>query len=265
MLKPVTTARTIAEARRAARALPGFPGPLPQTLARAYAIQAEAIALWEDRVAGWKIGRITGTDEARFGKNRFIGPIFAQTVRDAENDAVDAFPVIAGGSAALEVEVVAVLGRDAAPTDVQRNPEDVRALIGDLRIGIEVAGCPIPEMNDLGPLASIAAFGNNMALILGPVITDWRDRDLDTIACRSTIDDVEVGSAIAGKLPGGILTAVAFALDQAAELGIGLPAGTLLSTGAITGVHPVTIGQTCVADFGDLGLLRCRTAQAQPE
>ena len=46
--------------------------------------------------------------------------------------------------------------------------------------------------------------------------------------------------------------------------GITLPAKTLLSTGAITGVHAVTIGQTCLADFGSLGQLRCRTVQAQP-
>jgi 2-keto-4-pentenoate hydratase len=258
------TARTIVEARRAAQALAEFPGPLPETLAQAYAIQAEAVALWPDHITGWKVGRITGDDAVRFGKDRFIGPIFSQTIRDADEEAADAFPVIAGGSAALEAEVVAVLDRRVEPMSVERSPEDIRALIGDLRIGIEVAGCPIREVGDLGPLASIAAFGNNMALILGPAIAGWRDRDLDAIACRSMIDGVEVGSAVAGKLPGGILTAMAFALDQAAELGIDLPAGTLLSTGAITGVHPVSIGQACEADFGDFGLLHCLTSQAHP-
>lgn len=264
MTESAMTARTIVEARRAAQALSEFPGPLPETLAQAYAIQAEGVTLWGDRIAGWKIGRITGEATVRFGKDRFIGPIFAQTIRDADKEAADAFPVIAGGSAALEAEVVAVLGRRVEPMRVERSLEDIRALIDDLRIGIEVAGCPIREVGDLGPLASIAAFGNNMALILGPAIAGWADRDLDAIACRSTIDGVEIGSAVAGKLPGGILTAMAFALDQAAELGIDLPAGTLLSTGAITGVHPVTIGQTCEADFGDLGLLHCRTTQAHP-
>lgn len=258
------SARTLAEARRAARGLPGFPGGLPETLKQAYAVQAEASALWGSPIAGWKIGRITGEAEIRHGKDRFIGPIFVETIICAEKGITSDFPVIAGGSAALEAEVIAVLAEEVAPIHIGRGRDEVRALIGDLYIGIEVAGCPIPDVNDLGPLASIAAFGNNLALILGPLIAGWRDLDLNAIACRSTIDDAEVGSAVAGKLPGGILTAVLFALDQAAELGIALPAGTLLSTGAITGVHPVSAGQTCEADFGGLGLLRCRTSPATP-
>lgn len=264
MNQPATTARTIAEARRAAQGLPAFPGAVPTTLAQAYAIQAEAIALWDDRIAGWKIGRITGAEGQRLGKDRFIGPVFAATVEEADGQEPSPFPVIAGGSAALEAELVIVLGQRVAPQAAARSREELRSLIGDLRIGIEVAGCPVPAINRLGALASIAAFGNNMALILGPAVADWDALDLDAIACRSSIDGSEAGNAVAGALPGGILAAMGFAIEAAAELGIDLPAGTLLSTGAITGVHPVGIGQTCEADFGDLGSLRAVTVPALP-
>ena len=112
--------------------------------------------------------------------------------------------------------------------------------------------------------ASIAAFGNNLALIVGPAMADWQDVDMDEVACRTTIDGRIVGEAVAGQLPGGPLQAIAFALNQAAELGIALPAGTLLSTGAITGVHPIDQGQRAEADFGRWGTLRCQSTAARP-
>lgn len=259
-----TAPGALVEARRAATGLPSYPGALPDTLAEAYAGQAEAIGLWGGHVAGWKIGRITGEAERRYGKNRFIGPIFASTITELAAGESGVFQVIRDGSAALEAEVVAILGRDVAPRRIDWTPEAVKPLLSELRIGIEVAGCPVPDIGDLGPLATVAAFGNNLGLILGPEIPAWQELDLDAIACRSSIDGAAVGSAVTGDLPGGLLMAVAFALNQAAELDIGLPAGSMLSTGAITGVHAVAIGQRCEADFGELGLLRCETMPALP-
>ena len=53
-----TIARTFVEARTKARALPEYPGQIPEGMDAAYAIQDEAIGLWDDQIAGWKIGRI---------------------------------------------------------------------------------------------------------------------------------------------------------------------------------------------------------------
>ncbi|MDP2117545.1 MAG: 2-keto-4-pentenoate hydratase, partial [Brevundimonas sp.] len=47
-------ARAFVEARRSARALATYPGTAPESLEAAYAIQDDAIALWPDRIAGWK-------------------------------------------------------------------------------------------------------------------------------------------------------------------------------------------------------------------
>ena len=256
---PSAIAATIVQARRAATGLPDFPGAPPQDLSEAYAIQTAARALWGDRVAGWKVGRITGAAEQRLGKNRFIGPIFATSVSSVEAGGHASFPIIPGGSAALESEVVAVLAQDVEPRRADWGREDVADLLSALHIGIEVAGCPVARINMLGPLASIAAFGNNLALILGPAIADWRGVAVDDIACRTSINDELTGEAVAGQLPGGPFEAVAFALNQAAELGIPLPAGSLLSTGAITGVHPIDLGQEASADFGRWGRIDCRT------
>lgn len=259
-----SSAEVLAQARRGAVGLPGYPGAVPTSLADAYAVQAEAIRLWGSTVAGWKVGRIVGEAAATHGCNRFIGPIFAETVMAGTTDTLASFPAIRDGSAALEAEVVAIIGRDVPAIRRDWTGAEVRSILSGLHIGIEVAGCPVPDANGLGPLASIGAFGNNLALILGPAIAEWESVDIDAIACSASIDGRTVGDATAANLPGGPLTATAFALNQAAERGIAIPAGTLISTGAITGVHAVRIGQSCVADFGPLGVLRCLVAEAAP-
>ncbi len=77
-------ARAFVEARRSCTPLDAFPGTLPEDIDAAYAIQHAAIAQWPDRVAGWKVGRISGDPEAQTGINRFIGPIFGNMISIAK-------------------------------------------------------------------------------------------------------------------------------------------------------------------------------------
>lgn len=257
-----TASIALVAARRNTQGLAHYPGTLPATPDEAYAIQADASQRFGDAVVGWKVGRIMGDLARQYGADRFIGPIFASTVTHCQAAAAARFPAIKGGAAALEAEVIAVLGQLVSPTRSDWAPEEVSALLSGLHIGIEVAGCSVETIGQLGPLASIAVFGNNLGLIVGPAINNWQNVDIDGIGCTTTIDGVVIASAVAGALPGGPLTAIAFALNQAAKLGITLPAGTFISTGAITGVHAVTIGQACIADFGNHGTILCDVVDA---
>ena len=78
------TAREIAEkflgARKNAKALPGFPGEMPVGLASAYRVQEQAIPLWSDDIAGWKIGRIPPARQELLKSDRLAGPIFRRLV-----------------------------------------------------------------------------------------------------------------------------------------------------------------------------------------
>lgn len=256
-------ATRLVNARRRAEGLDGFPGDLPQSLENAYGIQSAAISGWGDEIAGWKVGRLTGEWEERFGVNRFIGPIFTDTVGFARSDELTPFPAIRGGSAALEAEIIARLGKKVEPLRRDWGAEEARELVTDLHIGIEVAGCPVSAIGKLGPLASIAAFGNNLGLIVCPAIPGWREEPDDTFECMVSIDGTTVGMATTAALPGGLYAAIAFALNTAAELGATLPAGCWISTGAITGVHPIQIGQHADANFLAHGAIRCEVIPAR--
>jgi 2-keto-4-pentenoate hydratase len=257
-----TVAARFVEARRTAIGFPDYPGELPADLDAAYAVQGAAIWLWADRLAGWKVGRVSPALAERFGEGRFVGPMFAGDVVTAGGD--NDFPAFAQGFAAFEAELVIVASADAPADKLAWTIEEAAELAGAMHIGIEVAGSPLASINDLGTIATIAGFGNNAGLILGAEVADWRQRSFDAIRCKTTIGGQVAGDAPASAIPGGPLTALAFALGRTARLGRPIKRGDLISTGAITGVHAVTIGQRCEADFGELGSIACKVVKAAP-
>jgi len=251
------------EARRAAMGFRDFPGAMPPDLEAAYRIQKAAIAAWGDRVAGWKVGRIRPDLAERLGAERFVGPIFADSIKPA--GATNEFPMMAGGSALFEAEAVIVVKADAPADKTSWTAEEAVEMIGAVHVGIEIAGSPLETINELDTGASIAGFGNNNGLILGAEVADWRERGWDGIICRTEIDGTLVREANAAMVPGGPLEVFAYALGQTAQLGMPLRRGDCISTGAITGTPPVKIGQHCVAEFLGIATIDCRVTAARAD
>ena len=251
-------AEVLVAARRGAMGLAQWPGALPETVEQAYALQGATTALWGRPVAGVKVGRITGDWIARAGADRFVGPIFADTICWVGAEEACVFPVISGGTALLECEVMAVMGADA-PASGEVSAAEAGDLVADLYIGIEIAGSPVADIGGLGPYASIACFGNNNGAMIGARLARSLLADL---RCSAWIGGEAVGQGDMHSLPGGIWAAVAFAVAQTARLGAPLRRGDVIATGALTGVHAVQAGQEGLADFGAAGQVRFRTEAA---
>lgn len=251
------------EARRAASGFPEYPGALPADLDQAYAVQAAEIGQWTDPIVGWKVGRIAPPLAEALGEDRFTGPIFAGTVRAA--DAMNDFTAIENGFSAFEAEIVIVASADAPAGKTDWTVDEAADLAGAMHIAVEVAGGPFAAANDLGPLTTIASFGGNNGLLLGSEIGNWRGLSFDAIRCTTTIDDAVAGQAPASAVPGTPIAAFAFALGRTARMGRPIRKGDLISTGAITGVHVVRIGQRCTADFDELGAIHCTVVKAVPQ
>jgi 2-keto-4-pentenoate hydratase len=239
-------------ARHAGTAIAAYPGAVPKFLPEAYATQALAIERWPDDIGGWKVARINDPWRDRLQANRYLGPVFARTIVEA--GLVSKVPVYEGGSAAFEAEIGLVLGRDADPERRSWSIDDARALIGSTRLVVEAASSPLASMTSLGPAAAITAFGNNSGLILG--------RSVDLEALPGALVDRDVDGNQVGHAPlwgdaDGPLPAFVFALKQATALGRPLKRGQVISTGALTGVHKVEIGQECTARFGDFANIIC--------
>jgi len=261
---PEAIAHVFVKARLRGAALPGFPGAIPPGLAEAYACQDAAIAQWPDEIAGWKIGLVPREFEAALGQQRLAGPIFRHSVRYASVDgAPTVFPAFVGGFAAVEAEFVFEIGEDAPVLKQSWTNAEALDVVADLRIGVELAGSPLATINALGPTVVISDFGNNAGLILGPSVIAWREEAAADLVCETRIDGAFVGRGNASSLPGGPIEALRWLLEHCARRGHPLRRGQLVSSGAVTGVHDIAVGQTAVMGFGAHGKIACIAAAAE--
>ncbi len=162
-------------------------------------------------------------------------------------------PIFVGGFAAIEAEFIFKLGQTVEPSDCQWSADGLAGLVAGLYVGAEIASSPMAAINELGPTVVTADFGNNAGLVLGPEIPNWQSAKPADLLAKVIVDGDVVGEASAAAIPGGPLAALQFAISVAAERGIALPAGTLISTGAATGIHNVRTSSASRVEFGELG------------
>jgi 2-keto-4-pentenoate hydratase len=256
-----TIVNSFVQARMQARALNEYPGTVPETLETAYRCQELAIERWPDRIAGWKVARIGAAAQSVYPEERLIGPVFSSNVRFAKSiDAIDC-PVFEGGFAAVEAELVIRVAGDPPSEERNWTVDEAAAYVGSLHIGVEVASSPLATLNDLGPGAVISDFGNNWGVIVGPELKDWRS--IEELSVQSFIDGAFVGKGVA-FIRQGALGALAFTLNKCAQRGRRLQPGDVISTGMITGVHDIRIGQVSRHVFEGCGEIKCRAVQARP-
>ena len=245
--------RALVSARTSAAPLPMFPGAVPDTMAQAYAIQAASIARWPDSVAGWKVGMLSQQDQGRYSAERLVGPIFRSQIHEVSTGSRIAMPIYVGGFAAVEAEFVFELGTTLEPNDREWSDAELAELVAGLHIGAEIASSPIAEINKFGPTVVAADFGNNAGLLLGPEIPNWQLAQPADLPARVFVDGDVVGEASAAAIPGGPIAALRFAVTLSAIRGLELPAGTLVSTGASTGIHDVETTSVSRVEFGEYG------------
>jgi 2-keto-4-pentenoate hydratase len=255
-------ARRFVAARQAGQALPDYPGTMPRALEKAYRIQDLAITEDGDRVVGWKVGRIGEADIANFPVDRLAGPIFSRHVFDYQGEAVP-MAIFADGFGAAEGEFLLRIGGTVSPDKTQYTIEEAAALVDAVHVGIEIASSPFPGINVNGPAVTISDFGNNNGLIVGTEIPNWRTSGFERWPVVLEIDGVEIGRATTETMLDGSVGAVRFLLELLSQRGIAVPAGTWVSTGAVTGVHEVRPGQNVVARFGDHLAVACTIEAAQ--
>lgn len=260
---PALDARAAAfvEARLAGRSLPVYPGAMPASLEEAYAIQSAAISAWPDRVAGWKVGRINAPWDKTYGTDRIAGPIFRSQVTEAGSTPASIF-LFSGGFSAIEGEIVIEAGADAPAGKLNWSLEEAQEFVGCLRLGAEIASSPFAGINDHGPLVTVSDFGNNNGLIIGSEIPGWRHASPADWRLRTLIDSIEVGASDAAAIPGGPLESFRALLEICARRGLPLRRGMHVSTGAVTGVHPIRAGQSTTIEMPGIPPISGRASHA---
>ncbi|ADU13776.1 2-keto-4-pentenoate hydratase [Asticcacaulis excentricus] len=249
-------AQNFVSARRAARALSDYPGQIPAVLTDSYAIQEEAIRLWDRPVIGWKIGRLAPERQAEHGTERLAGPIFETLFKPSEGEVE--IPVFENGFAAVEAEFVFRIGVDAEPGKTDYTEAEALCLIDALFAGVEMAGSPLPTINKLGPTVVASDFGNNFGLILGAqlaafdassTVESLSEDVVKGYAATTEIDGQVVGEGGLFTMPGGPLKAIGWLAGHLAARGRPLTKGQLISSGATTGIHDILPEQSSVVTY----------------
>jgi 2-keto-4-pentenoate hydratase len=261
---PKRVAAEFVTARRSAGAFESYPGPTPPDLDSAYRCQDEAISLWDDTIAGWKVGWIPEPLSQQYGSQRLVGPIFSRTLMRVNGSGKVEAPMFARGFAAIEAEFVFRIAKDAPANVVDWTAETARRFVSGMFVGIEIASSPLQNINDYGPAVVASDFGNNAGLLLGAEVPDWQSRSLELLHCETRVDGIVVGQGTAATVSGGPLAALAFALRCNARRGRPLRAGDYITTGATTGIHAIAAGQSAEVMFSGIGSLACVAVPMTP-
>jgi 2-keto-4-pentenoate hydratase len=261
--RPEDIAERFVSARLAAQATPDYPGIIPETMAEAYAVQDAAIGLYPDQIIGWKVGGVPPALQPKLGVHRVAGPIFSGNVWAVAEGEATPLPAIEGGFAAVESEFIARIGADADPAKTDWTIEEAKAQVDSVFIGVELAGSSLSSINDLGSAVVASDFGNNGGLILGREVENWRER-LDGLKVETVVNGESLGIGGSPNLAGGAMESVRFLLEHCARTGRPLTKGTLVSTGAVTGVHRVYDGDEALCAFAGVGDIYCKVVRAKP-
>jgi 2-keto-4-pentenoate hydratase len=258
-----SVAQKFVTARLKAIALPDFPGTLPPDLVAAYVVQDQAIDIWPDEVAGWKIGKIPAHLVEPLGAKSLAGPVFRKDVHIPGKGPVE-YGMFVGGFAAVEAEYMFELGEDAPAGKTTYTTAEVGALVKRMICGIETAGSPLATINVIGPLCVVSDFGNNNGIMVGPEVPNWRDRTMSELTCETFIDGKSVGTGNAANVPGSPIESLRYVAELCAKRGRPLKAGMIITTGAITGIHDVVPGQLARVEFKGLGAIECVASPLKP-
>ena len=255
---------TLTDARWARRVLDQFPGDLPADLDEAYAVQDRSIHRWDDQVVAWKVGGIPPHLRPVLGQDWVTGPIYAKRQKFA-GDAVVTMPVFEGGFAAVEAEIILEFGDLASLETSSPSAAEIIPYIARCYIGVEIASSPMPEINNIGPLAVISDFGNNHGMIIGQEIKDWSPDLLSSIDVKTYVEGELVGAANPPPPPAGPMGAAAFLVSNLKRRGRPIPTGLRVSSGALTGIHDVLVGQHSTVVFDGIGKIEIDITALTPE
>ncbi len=237
-------------ARRDGATIAGDAAGKPDSVAGAYALQAEVAALGGRR-AGWKMG---ATSEHIQGLLDLAAPFYAPVFAPFVFDNGAALAVAQAHAAGVEAEFAVYMGRDLAPRAAPYGRDEVAGAVAALAPAIEVAGSRVPGWRtEPQGLMLIADDGCNVAFAAGARVADWRGFDLAAHEVRVSFGGEERASGSGAAVMGHPMEALTWLANQLSAAGETLRAGEVVTTGTCTGFLPIEPGDAVVADFGDLG------------
>jgi 2-keto-4-pentenoate hydratase len=223
-----------------------------------YAIQQQLVRMLTDdgeTISGYKLGLTSAPMQALLGVDQpDFGPVFASTIyRDGAE-----LPVHRFIAPRMEAEIGVLLGSDLAGPHC--TPADAFQATSGLVAALEIVDSRIRDWK-IKLADTVADLASNGAIALSSLVVPIDGYDPRLIGMVFTRNGEVVATGAGAAAMGDPLAAVAWLANTLAPMGITLPAGSVIMTGALHAMVPVEPGDVFRADFDRLGPITIRMAK----
>lgn len=253
---PRQIAERLLEAYRTGIAIPPIRGEV-QGVPAAYAVQQEAIALWQRqgrKLAGQKIGLTSKAVQEQLGVGE---PDFGALFADMIFESGVVVPRGAVLQPRIEAEIAFVMKSDLAGTAIA--PAAVIAATDYVSPAIEICGSRIAAW-DIRIEDTIADDASSGLVVVGEKRIKPDLAALAEVAMRLTHNGAPAGEGRGEACLGNPAAAVAWLAEALTRFGGKLRAGDLVMSGALARMVAAEPGSAFTADFGDWGSVAARFA-----
>jgi 2-keto-4-pentenoate hydratase len=238
-------ASLLIEARRSRQWLSALPEACrPKDMDDAYAIQNRVLA-GLGPIAAWKVG--AGTSDAR--------PACAAIAQATLFETGASLPADMFHLVGVEAEIAYRFVADLPSRDALYSLEEVLAAIGSAHPAIEVTDTRFVAWASQDRLSHVADQLNHGALVIGPGRKDWRQIDAKVQSTILTIDGETSADVVGGNPAGDPLRLLHWLANEGAHPFGGLRAGTVVTTGSVTGIKFVTSPVRAQARLPGIGVV----------
>jgi 2-keto-4-pentenoate hydratase len=152
----------------------------------------------------------------------------------------------------VEAEVAFRFAKDLPPRGRAYSEKSIAAAIGEVIVAIELCDTRLANWKDTSGLWKLADFQNNAALVTGSGTRDWQKIDFTQQEVEFRIGK-RIAKAKGGHSFGNPFRLLPWLVKHAAQRGMGLHAGDVVTTGAWTGLEIALPGDEVVAVFPGIG------------
>ncbi len=226
----------------------------------AYRVQDRIEALAGMPRYGWKVGATSKAAQQLLDTDRPVtAPMFAPFCFDTPAEVA----FFAAHNASVESEFAFRFARDLPPRRKPYSLEEVLDAVDALLPAIEIVGGRFRGgLQSIGPYRLIADMAIHTAFVSGQETTHWRGTDLRSHSVSLFKNGKLEATGTGADVLGDPLLVLHWTANHLSARGEPILAGQIVTTGTCTGLAPVSHGDSLTADFGTLGAVRVRIAEA---
>jgi len=246
------------ETWRAGGQIDGLPDACrPADLAGGYAAQYALAEVSGERVMGRKIAATSKAGQQHIGVDGPMQGLLFECFFMHEGDVVPNFGL---KMACAEPEFAFRIGEALPGQPGGYSPADVADAAAAMHMAIEFPETRYFDFASAGPAQLAADDACAGYFVLGPEVDGWRGTDLAGVAVRGLVNGVVQEEGAGAAALGGPLTALAWLANDAAERGVPLQAGEVITTGTCTVPVNIKGGDEVTAEYEGLGRMSARVA-----